>query len=107
MITGQGRVETTSEATKVGACDYLPKPLAPSGLKLVIGKAVRIERLASAVHCYNGKEARDSGLAKHRKHGLRADVRRELFPAHLRIEGANRLANGYRIPVEEQFMPKA
>jgi two-component system response regulator AtoC len=64
MVTGQGSVESAVEAMKLGAYDYLTKPVALSELKLVIDRAAGTERLASALHYYHDKEARESGLAK-------------------------------------------
>jgi two-component system response regulator AtoC len=57
MTSALGSVETAVEAIKLGACDYLTKPVALSELKLVIDKAVGIERLASTLDHYHGEEA--------------------------------------------------
>jgi len=45
IITGHGTVETAIEATKLGAYDYLFKPLELTDLKQIVAKALRVSRL--------------------------------------------------------------
>lgn len=64
MITGQGGVDTAVAAMKLGACDYLSKPLALAELRLLLEKATGQERLESTLAYYQDKEAHQSGLSK-------------------------------------------
>ncbi len=45
MITGQGTIETAVEAMKLGACDYVTKPVNLDRLALLIEKALENKRL--------------------------------------------------------------
>ncbi len=45
MISGHGTVETAVEATRLGAYDFLEKPLSLSKLLLVVQRALEVERL--------------------------------------------------------------
>ena len=41
IITGYGRIETAVEAIKLGAVDYLTKPLVDDELRIAVGKAIQ------------------------------------------------------------------
>ncbi|MBI3291702.1 MAG: sigma-54-dependent Fis family transcriptional regulator [Elusimicrobia bacterium] len=45
MITGQETVKTAVQAMKLGACDYLPKPLVPNQLGGVIRQALQVQAM--------------------------------------------------------------
>ncbi|MBL8250754.1 MAG: sigma-54-dependent Fis family transcriptional regulator [Candidatus Competibacter sp.] len=64
MLTGHGGVDVAVEAMKTGAYDYLSKPVVLGELKLLLDKAVGQERLESALHYYQGRQAQQSGLSK-------------------------------------------
>ncbi len=64
MMTGFGGVELAVNAMKQGAADYLSKPLALSGVKLVIGRLQDRSRLESTVRYYEERQADSSGLDK-------------------------------------------
>lgn len=46
MMSGHGNVETAVEATRLGAYDYLEKPLSMAKLLLTVQRALEVERLA-------------------------------------------------------------
>ena len=64
MMTGFGGVELAVSAMKQGAADYLSKPLALSGVKLVIERLLDRSRLESTVRYYEERQAESSGLDK-------------------------------------------
>lgn len=64
MLTGHGGVDVAVEAMKAGAFDYLSKPVVLGELKLLLDKALGQERLESALHYYQGRQAEQSGLGK-------------------------------------------
>ncbi len=45
MISGHGTVETAVEATRLGAYDFVEKPLSLAKLLLVVGRALEVDRL--------------------------------------------------------------
>ena len=45
MITGDPNVETASEVVRLGAFDYIPKPVSKEKLQAVVGKAARLKSL--------------------------------------------------------------
>ncbi|MEQ1880550.1 MAG: sigma-54 dependent transcriptional regulator [Burkholderiales bacterium] len=64
MITGRGSTEVAVKAMKMGASDYLSKPIALSELRLVINRLVGDGKLENTISYYREKEARESGLAR-------------------------------------------
>jgi DNA-binding NtrC family response regulator len=46
FVTGQATIDTAVQAIKLGAYDYLPKPLEPEGLRAVLEKALKQVSLA-------------------------------------------------------------
>ena len=64
MMTGAGSVQAAVEAMKAGAYDYLSKPLVLKELKLLLDKATKAQKQASALSYYHDREAVQSGLAK-------------------------------------------
>jgi DNA-binding NtrC family response regulator len=59
FITGHGTVETAIEATKLGAYDYLFKPLELDELKQLLAKAFRLSRMIRVHPALPGVEPRD------------------------------------------------
>jgi NtrC-family two-component system response regulator AlgB len=49
IITAYATIETAVEAMRRGAADYLPKPFAPSQLRLVLERVSRLRRLESTL----------------------------------------------------------
>src|SRR5258706_12608448 len=41
MMAGQGTIDTAVEATRIGACDFLEKPIALQKLLATVGRALR------------------------------------------------------------------
>lgn len=64
MFTAHGNVQVAVEAMKLGACDYLTKPLALSELKLAVDKALGQERLERHLGYLQAQEPGASGLDK-------------------------------------------
>ena len=64
MMTGHGNVEIAVNAMKVGAHDYLSKPLALDELKLAVDKISEQQRLEETVAYYHSKEAERGDFAK-------------------------------------------
>jgi len=62
MMTGHGTVETAVEAMKVGAYDFLTKPLSLSKLKLLLEKTLGDQRREQALSYHQRREAQHSGL---------------------------------------------
>ena len=62
MLTGQGSVEMAVEAMKLGAMDFLTKPVVLSKLKLVIERVLGEERRVKALAYYRDRERDGSGL---------------------------------------------
>jgi len=62
MLTGQGSVEMAVEAMKLGAMDFLTKPVVLSKLKLVIERVLGEERRVKALAYYRDRERDNSGL---------------------------------------------
>src|SRR5437016_2210183 len=56
MISGHGTFETAVEATKLGAFDYLPKPLDREKLLIVLRNALEQHSLAKEIRQVRGKE---------------------------------------------------
>ena len=51
------------DAMKLGAHDYLSKPVSLSELELLLDKAMGQTRLEGALACYHDRQARHSGLS--------------------------------------------
>ncbi|MBN8508780.1 MAG: sigma-54-dependent Fis family transcriptional regulator [Burkholderiales bacterium] len=62
MMTGYGGVELAVEAMKLGAADYLTKPVSLAELKLLIERLLQHNRLEQAVGYYRRRDAEGSGL---------------------------------------------
>lgn len=62
MLTGQGSVEMAVEAMKLGAVDFLIKPVVLSKLKLVIERVLGEERRSKALAYYQQRERSSGGL---------------------------------------------
>jgi DNA-binding NtrC family response regulator len=63
MLTGQGSVEMAVEAMKLGAADFLTKPVVLGKLKLVIEKVLGAEKKDKALSYYQQREGQASGIA--------------------------------------------
>ena len=64
MMTGFGGVELAVEAMKLGAADYLTKPVSLAELKLLVERLLQQHRLEQAVGYYSRRDAEASGLDK-------------------------------------------
>lgn len=64
MLTGQASVDMAVEAMKLGAADFLIKPVVLGKLKLVIEKALGAERAEKTLSYYRERESRQSGIAR-------------------------------------------
>lgn len=64
LMTGHGGVELAVSAMKQGAADYLSKPLALSGVKLLIERLLDRTRLETQVRYFKDRQAEGSGLDK-------------------------------------------
>jgi DNA-binding NtrC family response regulator len=60
LLTAQGTVETAVEAMKLGAYDYLTKPVDPHRLRIVIGKALERQHTLREVQVLR-RQLRDKG----------------------------------------------
>ena len=64
MLTGQASVDMAVEAMKLGAVDFLTKPVILGKLKLVIEKVLGAERTEKALAYYRDRDNRGSGIAR-------------------------------------------
>jgi DNA-binding NtrC family response regulator len=64
MMTGFGGIEVAVEAMKLGAADYLTKPVSLAELKLLIERLLNQNRLERTVRYYGQRDANASGLDK-------------------------------------------
>jgi two-component system, NtrC family, response regulator AtoC len=64
MMTAHGNERVAVDAMKLGAADYLSKPLVLAELRLLLDKLVGQARLEGALSYYREREASESGLAK-------------------------------------------
>ena len=64
MLTGQASVDMAVEAMKLGAVDFLTKPVALGKLKLVIDKVLGAERTEKTLAYYRERESQGSGIAR-------------------------------------------
>jgi len=62
MMSGHGNIETAVKATKVGAYDYIEKPLSLEKLLLSINNALAHSRLTEEVHFLKEKEMRKHNI---------------------------------------------
>ncbi|MCK4819827.1 sigma-54-dependent Fis family transcriptional regulator, partial [bacterium] len=46
VITGYATIESAVEAMKRGACDFIPKPFTPDGLRMIVKRALEKRKLA-------------------------------------------------------------
>ncbi len=63
MMTAHGTVENAVEAMKLGAFDYVTKPVDLEELKIIVERAQEDRRLRQEVRYYREKEARDFEIA--------------------------------------------
>ena len=61
MITGNPSVETSLEALRAGAWDYLPKPFSATHLQILIGRAAHAVMVARESYAMQAAFARDNG----------------------------------------------
>lgn len=64
MLTGQASVDMAVEAMKLGAVDFLSKPVVLGKLKLVIEKVLGAERTEKSLAYYRERESQSSGIAR-------------------------------------------
>ncbi|MEY2890381.1 MAG: hypothetical protein RJA98_289 [Pseudomonadota bacterium] len=64
LMTGFGGVDVAVNAMKLGAADYLSKPVSLGELKLLIDRLLGQHRLARTVGYYQSRDAQASGLDK-------------------------------------------
>jgi DNA-binding NtrC family response regulator len=64
MMTGFGGIEVAVQALKLGAADYLTKPVSQGELKLLIQRLLEHNRLERTVGYYRQRDAEVSGLDK-------------------------------------------
>ena len=63
MLTGQASVDMAVEAMKLGAVDFLTKPVVLGKLKLLIDKILGAERLGKNLAYYRERESQNSGIS--------------------------------------------
>jgi len=63
LLTGQGNIDLAVKAMKLGATDFLTKPVGLEAIRLLIEKLFSEERTAQALSYYRERESRDSGLS--------------------------------------------
>ncbi len=64
MMTGQGSVDLAVKAMKLGAVDFLTKPVVLEEMRLLVEKLFSEERTAHALSYYRNRESRDSGIGQ-------------------------------------------
>jgi DNA-binding NtrC family response regulator len=64
LITGHASLETSIQALRVGAADYLVKPIAPTQLKAILSRLIRPAELLAEIDALEG-EWRHSGRFGH------------------------------------------
>ena len=107
MMSGHGTIETAVEATRIGALDFLEKPIAMQRLLATVKRALRNPETAAAPELSLGALGRSSALADAKKRLaqlagsgapllLRGErgMRAELFARLLAAPGAPFLAGG-------------
>jgi two-component system response regulator AtoC len=63
MMTAHGTIENAVEAMKLGAFDYVTKPVDLDEVKIIVDRAQEDRRLRQEVRYYREKEARDHEIA--------------------------------------------
>ena len=74
MITGNPSVESSLEALRAGAWDYLPKPFSGTHLQILLGRAAHTVLVARESHAVQAEFAREHGNSER---GKRQHPRRE------------------------------
>jgi DNA-binding NtrC family response regulator len=64
MLTGHGSVQVAVEAMKLGAADFLGKPIALDELRLVLERVLSQRRIEGALAYYRERQAETSGVAR-------------------------------------------
>jgi two-component system, NtrC family, response regulator AtoC len=64
MLTGQGSVEMAVKAMKLGAVDFLTKPVVLGKLKLMIDAVLGAQRTDKALAYYRERHGEDKGMAR-------------------------------------------
>ncbi len=64
FITAYGGVDIAVKAMKLGAYDYLSKPLVLSELREIISRGIRMQRLETTLSYYHRKESKTGGLSR-------------------------------------------
>lgn len=64
MLTGQASVDMAVEAMKLGAVDFLTKPIVLGKLKLLIEKVLGAERTEKTLAYYRDRDSQGSGIAR-------------------------------------------
>ena len=64
FITAYGGVDIAVQAMKLGAYDYLSKPLILSELRVIIDRGIRMQRLETTLSYYHRKESETGGLSR-------------------------------------------
>lgn len=64
MLTGHGNVEVAVQAMKLGADDYLSKPVALSELQIAIEKVIKLKQAERALSCLLNMDAECSAMDK-------------------------------------------
>ena len=65
LITGHATLETSIEALRLGAADYLVKPVHPDQLRGVLGRVVRPNMLAAELETWREQLAREGRFGQH------------------------------------------
>ena len=76
MMSGHGNIETAVKATKVGAYDYIEKPLSLEKLLLSINNALAHSRLTEEVHFLKEKEMKKHNIVG--KSNAMADLKEQI-----------------------------
>jgi DNA-binding NtrC family response regulator len=64
MLTGQGSVDMAVKAMKLGAVDFLTKPVALGQLKLMIDGVLGAQRIDKALAYYRSRDGEDKGMGR-------------------------------------------
>lgn len=80
MMSGHGTVETAIEATKLGALDFVEKPLSLAKLLRTVGHAIEVGRQARAQRVGSGSQSPLDPLGKSRSMQILRDQCRRVAP---------------------------
>jgi len=80
MMSGHGTVETAIEATKLGALDFVEKPLSLAKLLRIVGHAIEVGRQARAQRVGGGSQSSLDPLGKSRPMQILRDQCRRVAP---------------------------